>query len=636
MIKSIQFKSNRFISSSTSTYFRGLKDSSYNYSNINNNNNVFSFNNDKYISNTRSYSQVNNNSNNSSNNIDNNTNILYNELVENNINKNVINIDDDITIDSDNNLKDRIIQMNNQDLIEYTKRRSLKTLTDKEKEILLYKFVKNMNDLNIDLQKNKFIIAAVSGGADSICNLSYLMNYCYFYRNDVVYSMALCFLLKGWCNRHGISLVAVTIDHGLVPPSEDIVAIAENIRKIDADIQHIVVKIDWFGSGVEGLAGMQPTLPLANASIYRPLLNIGKDELFGLCNAYNLRYTHDQANNLTTFERNRIRLALSKLLCSSSGNSGQQHDHSNNNSSNNSSPSIVQLKDFNNVLSIFREFRYSIEEQVMASVRELYNSSFSLELPMFRVDVDRIKKLSAPIGCRLLYQLSMIINGDYEKFRHQDYASLYRSVVSGQTRTLNQIIFYTQQNHIYIHPESHSSAKQAKRIVIEQQRHLRDGQPIQFGHHSLKFSKLSIVTKSINFRKSTLDNNIIDNNNNSNSNSSNSISNNNTKKDYNKYNNNNDDDNNNNNSKTITQKIQSLRLHSIRYYNPKKDERFIGNDIKALKIPTLARTLIPVVVNEHDEVLCIPHLSIWRAPRQYNVSISIKDFDINYKSDSLL
>ncbi|GAM17893.1 hypothetical protein SAMD00019534_010680 [Acytostelium subglobosum LB1] len=475
----------------------------------------------------------------------------------------------------------------------YSKSRATSTLNEVEVERLLYRFIKSMNEYP-DIQKSKYIIVAASGGADS---------------------MALLFLLKGWCNNHGIGIVAVTVDHGLTPPSEDIPAISECIKALGSDIQHIVMKVDWVGSGppatgllaalrrrrfdilkqiaerfeanaifvgsnrndqietfihrlqhgsgIEGLAAMSRRVdsPGGNISVYRPLLDMSKDELFGVCNVYNVRFTHDATNDMTSFERNRIRLALSRM--------------------------DIPPKDFNSVLSIFREYRNMFQQQVEEFIMNEVMQTFHRCLPMFSIPLIRLVELPEPIAVRVLYHVSMALRGEHMFFRHSEYVRMYRALKHTNSKTLDRTFFYIEDEYLVVHGQSifptHTITVPIKQANL-------DGKPIQFGPYSISIS--------IPSTDSTVwsDNNNVSNNNN------------NDMMDVSAAN------------KTV---IRNHNLHSVRYYDPATDESFGGHIRKRLGvISRLAKTLVPVIVNEDNKILCIPHTKTWMIPSRYNVFIT--------------
>ncbi|MEZ5907703.1 MAG: tRNA lysidine(34) synthetase TilS [Hyphomicrobiaceae bacterium] len=61
------------------------------------------------------------------------------------------------------------------------------------------------------------------------------------------------------------------------------------------------------GSGLDGLAGMAPATPFGPGMLVRPMLSVGKDELTRWLGAAGIAWSEDPSNELTAFERARLR-----------------------------------------------------------------------------------------------------------------------------------------------------------------------------------------------------------------------------------------------------------------------------------------------------------------------------------------
>ncbi len=186
-----------------------------------------------------------------------------------------------------------------------------------------------------------YIAIAVSGGADS---------------------MALCLLLKQWCNGSGVRLTALTVDHGLRTESADEAQqVASWLSAHDID-HHILtwnekpgsriqerarearytLMQNWCAergirllfvahhledqaetmlmrlkknSGLLGLAGMAPRRTEGQLEIVRPLLGIPKARLLGTLDHFNQAWVEDPSNKNLEYERVRTRQLLAKLTC---------------------------------------------------------------------------------------------------------------------------------------------------------------------------------------------------------------------------------------------------------------------------------------------------------------------------------
>ncbi|AOF52540.1 tRNA lysidine(34) synthetase TilS [Rodentibacter caecimuris] len=61
------------------------------------------------------------------------------------------------------------------------------------------------------------------------------------------------------------------------------------------------------GSGLQGLSAMQPQSELFGMSIFRPLLNVTREQLENYAQAENLTWVHDESNDDSRYERNFLR-----------------------------------------------------------------------------------------------------------------------------------------------------------------------------------------------------------------------------------------------------------------------------------------------------------------------------------------
>ena len=72
------------------------------------------------------------------------------------------------------------------------------------------------------------------------------------------------------------------------------------------------------GSGLRGLRGMMPTsnrhIEGSDATLFRPLLNLSKQDTIAYCEALHLTPRADESNRSTEMTRNRVRLELLPLL----------------------------------------------------------------------------------------------------------------------------------------------------------------------------------------------------------------------------------------------------------------------------------------------------------------------------------
>ena len=198
----------------------------------------------------------------------------------------------------------------------------------------------------VDMGSPNKIAVAVSGGCDSL---------------------SLTFLLKEWCNKKDVTLVALTVDHGLRDesaqeaarvgtwlkhldiehhiltwvghkPSSNIQDAARRARYsllgqwcADNEVSHLFLahhkndQAETFllrlfrGSGVDGLSAMEAVAKFPTESglvsypkIYRPLLDVSKDRLELYLNEKNQKWIEDPSNEDRKFARIQIRELLGK------------------------------------------------------------------------------------------------------------------------------------------------------------------------------------------------------------------------------------------------------------------------------------------------------------------------------------
>ena len=178
------------------------------------------------------------------------------------------------------------------------------------------------------------IAVAVSGGADSLC---------------------LAHLLYTWCQKNGVQLFAFTVNHGLRTEAKDEARsvhallsnwgvkhqtllwrgdkpktrVEEKAREKRYDLMyhacqknkiqylflahHVEDQAETFwtrlahGSGVDGLAAMEPVLPWHECFLMRPLLTETKADIVAYLKAHHIAWFEDQMNQDITYERVRWR-----------------------------------------------------------------------------------------------------------------------------------------------------------------------------------------------------------------------------------------------------------------------------------------------------------------------------------------
>ncbi|MEM7651075.1 MAG: tRNA lysidine(34) synthetase TilS [Pseudomonadota bacterium] len=198
-----------------------------------------------------------------------------------------------------------------------------------------------MDDLGLDWAGVSAAAVAVSGGPDS---------------------MALCGLLAEWAQARDITLHVMSVDHGLREgAAQEALDVGAWLSKAHPTVQHHILK--WEdpadsaiqeearkaryglmearcrglgiahlflahhrddqaetvlfrlakGSGLDGLAGMQPVQFYEGVQLVRPLLEISKGALVSYCQAQNIPFAEDPSNQDGAYARVRLRQARAVL-----------------------------------------------------------------------------------------------------------------------------------------------------------------------------------------------------------------------------------------------------------------------------------------------------------------------------------
>lgn len=200
-----------------------------------------------------------------------------------------------------------------------------------------------MNDLNLELIRNKNVLASISGGVDSMAMLDILIknkekyNYSlevfhfnHLTRNgksdedsnfvkEICYSLDLpCHIYKGsmkeYSKKHKISeeesgrILRKKAVSEILSTKKDswILATAHNL---DDQVETILMRIIR-GTGIDGLIGMQ----MLENNIFRPLLNFTKDEIFKYQEKNSIKFVQDDSNFENEYTRNSIRNELIPLI----------------------------------------------------------------------------------------------------------------------------------------------------------------------------------------------------------------------------------------------------------------------------------------------------------------------------------
>ncbi|QZX49107.1 tRNA lysidine(34) synthetase TilS [Mycoplasma sp. E35C] len=181
---------------------------------------------------------------------------------------------------------------------------------------------------------NKKYLIGVSGGPDSM----YLLNQykdqilvvCHVNYNKRASSLRDEIIVKNYCNKHNIKLEILSLDKNF-NYTENFQAQARKLRYDffieiskkyqinDCLIAH--QQDDFLESAIMQYSrnkdllfyGLHEFSNYKNLKIHRPLLGISKKEIISFLEQNNIAYGIDESNFTPTYERNKIRLELSKL-----------------------------------------------------------------------------------------------------------------------------------------------------------------------------------------------------------------------------------------------------------------------------------------------------------------------------------
>ncbi len=194
------------------------------------------------------------------------------------------------------------------------------------------------------LKPGKVLLAAVSGGSDSMALLSGL----HAFQQETGFtlhalhvqhglrgedSLADEQLVRNFCAQHDIPLTVHQADLGgdLHQPGMETRArdcrrgfFAAEMERLHADALLLAHHRDdqtetvlmhlLRGAGGNGLAGMRPAAPFAGGQLLRPFLQLSKDELRNVCRLWKVPYREDASNQQDITLRNALRLRVLPLL----------------------------------------------------------------------------------------------------------------------------------------------------------------------------------------------------------------------------------------------------------------------------------------------------------------------------------
>jgi tRNA(Ile)-lysidine synthase len=186
------------------------------------------------------------------------------------------------------------------------------------------------------LQPSKTYLIGFSGGYDSLC----LVNVLNDLSKEYGFKLVAAHLNHNWrggesqqeeiqakqyCEKNNIIFYSQTLSSDL-PKTETearnqrYIFFEETAQKYKADaiftghtktdnVETVIYRI-LKGTGVKGLKGIPATRLLGNIPVYRPMLDISREETISYCSVQNLEPNVDSSNENICYQRNKIRLNL--------------------------------------------------------------------------------------------------------------------------------------------------------------------------------------------------------------------------------------------------------------------------------------------------------------------------------------
>lgn len=202
--------------------------------------------------------------------------------------------------------------------------------------------IKNCIETNRMIMQNDTIIAGVSGGADSVCMLLYLSEYCNSIGAKVVVAH-FNYMIRGImadedqffverlaqqyghnfeCEKTDVIKYALDVGMGIEESARALrykyfnrlasnynnskIAVAHNKNDRAETVLFNILR----GTGIEGLKGIS----YVNKNVVRPILDVSRFETEQFCESYGLKYRIDNTNYELNYSRNRIRNELIPYL----------------------------------------------------------------------------------------------------------------------------------------------------------------------------------------------------------------------------------------------------------------------------------------------------------------------------------
>ena len=201
----------------------------------------------------------------------------------------------------------------------------------------VYKFI---DSLNI---KSEYVVAAISGGPDSMFLLEVLKKYnfkivvCHVHHNHRVESDEEALMVEEYCKRNNMIFEFMKIESYTNDTFTEVEArekrykfFDEIVKKYNSDIlftahhgddliETILMRLTR-GSSLKGYAGFEPISIREGYKIARPLIFLTKSEIKNYLDENGIKYAVDMSNECNDYTRNRYRNKILPLLKEESEN----------------------------------------------------------------------------------------------------------------------------------------------------------------------------------------------------------------------------------------------------------------------------------------------------------------------------
>lgn len=177
--------------------------------------------------------------------------------------------------------------------------------------------------MNFDIPNLEEAVVALSGGADSVSLLHYLVansnikiHAVHVNHNIQEVSHAWVNFCRNLCHELAVEFTAIELPAGNKTENEARVARYAALKSFGLPVltgHHADDQAETFflkvlrGSGISGLKGMKTVSAIGDLTIVRPMLKINKIDIVNYCYDHNLDYVTDPSNTQSVYDRNYFR-----------------------------------------------------------------------------------------------------------------------------------------------------------------------------------------------------------------------------------------------------------------------------------------------------------------------------------------